>query len=91
MYIEFELHEIGGQGLAPSHAASERLSLIMSEMNSWGHRHGILHYREKTQKLTHRVTFDQDQTYSFWAMTWNPEQNETLARYRIVSDLNNKI
>jgi nuclear transport factor 2 (NTF2) superfamily protein len=89
MYIEFDL--LPDVHMAPNHGAAVRLSLIMSEMNSWGHRHGILHYREKTIKYKHRVTFDQDQTYSFWAMTWNPEQNKILAQYCIVSDLNNKI
>jgi hypothetical protein len=88
MYIEFDLLP-DTEGLT-RYAARVALSTIQSEMNSWGKQYGIL-YREKTIKFKHRVTFDQDQTYSFWAMTWNPEQTQTLAQYRIVSDLNNKI
>ena len=86
MYIEFDL-------LPEVHVAPDwyhALLIIQDAMNSWGNQHSI-QFREKTIKYKYRVTFDQDQTYSFWAMTWNPEQTETLARYRIVSDLNNKI
>ena len=90
MYIEFELQDPDEINMAPNHAAATRRSIIQIEMNSWGKRYGIL-YREKTIKLIHRVTFDQDETYSFWAMTWNPNQDVQLNRYRIVSDLNNKI
>ena len=89
MYIEFDLQP--KVHLAPNHAQHDAQSTIQGAMNSWAHRHGILHYRENTIKYKHRVTFDQEQTYLFWAMTWNPEQNEILAQYRIVSDLNNKI
>ena len=87
MYIEFDL--LPGRNPAAESAVAALL-IIQSEMHSWGNRHGIL-YRGKTIKFTHRVTFDQDQTYSFWAMTWNPEQHKILAQCRIVSDLNNKI
>lgn len=88
MYIEFDL--LPGIHMAPGHAASVALTTIQDAMNSWGNRYRI-QFREKTIKYKYRVTFDQDQTYSFWAMTWNPQQHETLAQYRIVSDLNNKI
>ena len=88
MYIEFDLLPDGH--MAANHAASVALTTIMDEMNSWGNRYSI-QFREKTIKYKYRVTFDQDQTYSFWAMTWNPQQTKTLAQYRIVSDLNNKI
>jgi hypothetical protein len=85
MYIEFDLvtAEWGPTWY-------QALSTIQDEMNSWSNQYSI-QFREKTIKYKHRVTFDQDQTYSFWAMTWNPQQHETLAQYRIVSDLNNKI
>ena len=85
MYIEFDLvtAEWGPTWY-------QALSTIQDEMNSWGNQYSI-QFREKTIKYKYRVTFDQDQTYSFWAMTWNPKQIKTLAQYRIVSDLNNKI
>ena len=87
MYIEFDLLPTG-LSAAPDWYHS--LLIIQDEMNSWGNRYSI-QFREKTIKYKHRVTFDQDETYSFWAMTWNPQQHETLAQYHIVSDLNNKI
>ena len=88
MYIEFDLRP--KVHLAPRPAAGAALRIIQNEMQAWSHRYSIA-FRDKTIKSKHRVTFDQDQNYSFWAMTWNPEQIETLAQYRIVSDLNNKI
>jgi hypothetical protein len=88
MYIEFDL--LPDVDMAPGHRATANLRIVQEHMLIWGKRYGIP-YREKTIKYTHRVTFDQDQTYSFWAMTWNPEQHKILAQYRIVSDLNNKI
>ena len=88
MYIEFDL--LPDVDMAPGHRAGANLRIVQEHMLTWGERYGIP-YREKTIKYTHRVTFDQDQTYSFWAMTWNPEQHKILAQYRIVSDLNNKI
>ena len=88
MYIEFDL--LPDIDMAPGHRATANLRIVQEHMLIWGKRYGIP-YREKTIKYTHRVTFDQDQTYSFWAMTWNPKQHKILAQYRIVSDLNNKI
>ena len=86
MYIEFDL--LPAMTMSPTwyHA----LSTIQDAMNSWGNRYSI-RFREKTIKYKYRVTFDHDESYTFWAMTWNPEQNKVLAQYRIVSDLNNKI
>ena len=91
MYIEFELLDNDEVTMAPNHAAGVTLRIIQKEMQAWGERYGIP-YREKTIKYTHRVTFDQDELYSFWAITWNAEQKYyATSRYRIVSDLNNKI
>ena len=82
MYIEFDLSGIKTSG---------EFLLLRKELLEWGKRYSIK-YREKTIKRTHRVTFDQDENYSFWAITWNPHYEFELSRqYRIVSDLNNKI
>jgi hypothetical protein len=88
MYIEFDL--LPDVDMAPGHRAAANLRIIQESMLTWGKRYNIL-YREKTIKYTHRVTFDHDESYTFWAMSWNPEQHKILAQYRIVSDLNNKI
>jgi hypothetical protein len=87
MYIEFDLLPTG-LSAAPDWYHS--LLIIQDEMNSWGNRYSI-QFREKTIKYKYRVTFDHDESYTFWAMSWNPEQHKILAQYRIVSDLNNKI
>ena len=87
MYIEFDLLPAAQTAMPDWY---NTLSTIQDAMNFWGNQHSI-QFREKTIKYKYRVTFDQDQTYSFWAMTWNPKQHKILAQYRIVSDLNNKI
>ena len=81
MYIEFDLSNQDYY-----HARKS----IEQAMVQWHRRFDIV-YRIKPIKFKLRVTFDHDESYSFWAMTWNPEQNKILAQYRIVSDLNNKI
>ena len=81
MYIEFRL---------PHAKAGQVLRIIEYEMQTWSQQYAIA-YRKKTIKYTHRITFDQDESYSFWAMTWNPKQHPQLNQYRVVVDLNNKI
>jgi hypothetical protein len=81
MYIEFDLADI---------KTSNEFLLLRKEISNWATRYEIA-YKEKTIKLKHRVTFDQDKMYSFWAVTWNPQQHYFFNQYRIVSDLNNKI
>jgi len=81
MYIEFDLSNQG------YYHARESIDQAMVQ---WHKQYGI-QYRTKPIKLKLRITFDHDESYTFWAMTWNPQQTETLAQYRIVSDLNNKI
>jgi hypothetical protein len=88
MYIEFDL--LPDIDVALGHRATVNLRVIQEHMLAWSQRYSIP-YREKTIKYTHRITFDQDESYSFWAMSWNPEQHKILAQYRIISDLNNKI
>jgi hypothetical protein len=88
MYIEFDL--LPDIDMAPGHRAAINLRIIQESMLTWSERYNIP-YREKTIKYTHRITFDHDESYTFWAMSWNPEQHKILAQYRIVSDLNNKI
>jgi hypothetical protein len=85
MYIEFKLpQESAGQ------AAAHALLIIRKELVNWATKYSI-EYTEKTIKYTHRVTFDDDSSYSLFAMSWNPaKKSYALGRWRIVSDLNNK-
>jgi len=64
MYIEFRLPQGAGAGYA--------LDFIKQEVEKWAERYQIK-YTEKTIKYTHRVAFDQDEYYSLFSMTWNPE------------------
>lgn len=85
MYIEFTLPDHSNQ------AASNALHIIKKAMQTWSQQYNIP-YREKSIKYRYRITFDQDELYSFWAMTWNVDRGfYATSRYRIVSDLNNKI
>jgi len=81
MYIEFDLQNQGYW---------RDRELIETSLKMWHEQYSIA-YRTKPARLKLRVTFDHDETYTFWAMTWNPRQNKVLAQYCIVSDLNNKI
>jgi hypothetical protein len=85
MYIEFSLPS-GAAGQAPAHA----LLLIRKELVTWLEKYNIA-CTEKLIKYTYRVAFDSDETYTLFAMTWNPDKKYySLSRWRIVSDLNNK-
>jgi hypothetical protein len=83
MYIEFTLP----QGAT---AAGYNLHLIKLSLDEWCNKYQIV-CQQKTEKYRHRVTFDTDEYYTLFPLTWNPERNSYLSRWRIVSDLNNKI
>ena len=86
MYIEFKLsNHTTAQG------AAYETSILNRALHNWSDRFDIP-YNTKTQKRIKRVTFDDDAYYSLFAMTWNVDQKfYILSRWRIVSDLNNKI
>ena len=86
MYIEFQLPN-GSAGQAAAHS----LTIIRRALAAWSQKYNI-QYTEKTIKYTHRVCFEDDNQYSFFAMTWNPDRKYyALGKWRIISDLNNKI
>jgi hypothetical protein len=86
MYIEFSLPN-GAAGQAAGHANM----IIDDQLVEWSQKYNIP-YTTKIVKYIKRVTFEQDEHYSFFAMTWNPDRKfYALSRWRIVSDLNNKI
>ena len=85
MYIEFSLPH-GAAG----HAAGHANMIINNELVLWSQKYEIP-YNTKTVKYIKRVTFEQDEHYSLFAMTWNPSRRYyALSKWRIVSDLNNK-
>ncbi len=85
MYIEFSLSaHNSAQGAAYANL------LITQALHEWSDWYQIP-YNVKNQKLFKRVTFDSDELYSFFAVTWNPKQKHAaLNKWRLVSDLNNK-
>ena len=85
MYIEFSL-PTGSAGQAAAHANR----IITLALHEWSDKYNIP-YNVKNIKYFKRVTFEQDEHYSFFAMTWNPDKKiHVLGKWRIVSDLNNK-
>ena len=86
MYIEFSL-PTGAGGQAAAHANM----IINNHLVEWSQKYQIP-YNTKIVKYKKRVTFDADESYSLFALTWNTEQKfYFLANWRIVSDLNNKV
>ena len=84
MYIEFRL------GSKDGHGAAQANMIINNALHAWSDRYEVP-YNTKIIKYTKRITFDQDEHYSLFAMTWNPDRKfYALSKWRIVSDLNNK-
>ena len=67
MYIVFDL----GMDVMDAAAAPWLERFIEVELSKWSMRYDIP-YRSKIFKGMKRVTFDQDQHYSLFALTWNP-------------------
>lgn len=89
MYIEFELATLDKPlvGLVAYRAET----IIDQALEVWGQRYQTA-YKTKTVKYKKRVTFDSDDSYSLFSMTWNTERKfSALSKWRIISDLNNKI
>jgi uncharacterized protein YijF (DUF1287 family) len=87
MYIEFRLPQgSGGQ------AAAYANYLIDKELRAWSDQYRIP-YRSKIIKYVKRVTFDNDASYSFFAMTWNPTSPDFIIEnidYRLVEPMNTR-
>lgn len=89
MYIEFDLARPGEP--MPGLVSYRANNIIDQALEVWSERYQIA-YKTKREKYKKRVTFDSDKSYSLFSMTWNSERKYyALSRWRIVSDLNNKI
>jgi hypothetical protein len=65
--------------------------LVRTKLNAWAVKYNIK-YRTKVFKYTLRVTFDSDESYTLFAMTWVPHPDHPeWTTYCLVTDLNNKI
>ena len=86
MYIEFQLPP-GNGGITASHA----LGVILNQFRKWAEKHSI-EYRQKIIKHTLRITFDSDESYTLFALTWVADpKHPSWTTYRLITDLNNKI
>ena len=62
---------------------------IIYALERWAFEHN-LNFQQKTAKYTHRVCFDDDAYYSFFAMSWQPPPHiKNYSNYRIVVNRNN--
>jgi hypothetical protein len=87
MYIEFRLP----RGAGGPDQASYALSIVQKKLILWAARYEV-EYRTKVFKYTLRVTFNSDESYTLFAMTWVPHPDHPeWTSYRLVTDLNNKI
>lgn len=86
MYIEFALPS--NPAFTNNRPIAIALNIIETELKAWGDHYGIS-YTSKTVKLFHRVCFEREDLYSFFAVTWKPK-SYTAGRWRFVVDLNNK-
>jgi hypothetical protein len=58
---------------------------VRSKLSVWAVKYNIK-YRTKVFKYTLRVTFDSDESYTLFALTWNPTQNEWL-KYSLIEPM----
>ncbi len=80
MYIEFGL---------PKNVGERAVAFVNQQLNKnlheWADKYGIA-YNKKIHKYTVRITFDNDQHYSLFAMTWLPKY-DYLLEYRFVEPM----
>jgi hypothetical protein len=85
MYIEFTLPQ-GAGGLTAGHA----LGTVNKQLATWANRYNV-NYKTKTIKYKMRVTFDSDEYYTLFGLTWTMDSKQpSWTDYRMISDLNNK-
>lgn len=82
MYIEF---------LLPNNAvaAQHKRIMVYQALREWANRYSVP-YKTKLVKLFERVTFDNDEYYMLFSLTWNPKKYPVLEGWRLVDNLNNK-
>ena len=86
MYLEFRLPQ-GAGGLAAAHAQY----ILRKEIDKWASKYN-LQYQTKTIKYTLRVTFNSDEYYTLFGLTWVTDPKyPSWTNYRLITDLNNKI
>ena len=64
MFIEFALPQ--------DESYTYYVTTVKLNIIDWASQHHIP-YNQKTVKYVHRLTFEDDRNYSFFAMTWRPK------------------
>jgi hypothetical protein len=82
MYVEFRLVPADD---ANSPRAELAVHLINRDLHTWSDKYNIP-YKTKLHKLTKRVMFDEMETYSFFALTFEPT-SYTAARWSLVEPM----
>lgn len=67
MYLEFKLPSGAG-----GYAAGVANQILNKELHAWADQYNIA-YTKKLHKYTVRIAFDNDNIYTFFAVTWNPK------------------
>ena len=80
MYIEFTL-PTGATGLAAQHANAA----ISTALVIWAEKYNVA-YVKKHIKYCVRVTFEDENLYSHFVLTWNPAQNHQL-KFRLIEPM----
>jgi hypothetical protein len=82
MYVEFRLTVKDDTRTVRAELA---LHLINRDLHAWSDRYDIP-YKSKVHKLTKRVMFDNLETYSFFALTFEPTSH-TATRWSLVEPM----
>lgn len=85
MYVEFRL-PTGAGGMA----AQYTYGMLSRNLRAWSEQYSIPH-QKKLVKYIVKVTFDNDESYSFFALTWQPNSDQFssyLTNYRLVEPMN---
>jgi hypothetical protein len=82
MYVEFRL---ASKDDSSNHRVDLALFLINRDLHTWSDKYDIP-YKTKIHKLTKRVIFDRPETYSFFALTFEPT-SYTAQRWSLVEPM----
>ena len=86
MYIEFRLPQ-GASGGTATYA----LAMLGDKLREWAAKYQV-EYRTKIYKYTLRVTFDSDDLYTLFGLTWVVDSEyPSWTNYHLITDLNHKI
>lgn len=82
MYVEFRL---ASKDDSSGNRVEITLYLINRDLHTWSDKYDIP-YKTKIHKLTKRVMFDDPETYSFFALTFEPT-SYTSQRWSLVEPM----